>query len=241
MQNSRRILLGCVAALALLPLLARAQDTDAQAKARQALEKQLNNPSTQPPAKAPAAPAPAPAAKPAAAPAAAPSAAPAATPAAAAAAPKPVSASSTNSLEDALHQTIADLKAQPTVQGSGPWTVQVPAAADSDEITKAREAMRQKIADLKTQSDSAPAQLNPHDAAVYIAVKNAKERQHEAELERQAATSSEPPPMTDLSGPVLPISAVQQQKLDALLQQYETDQISPEQYHEQRAKILAGK
>ena len=234
MQNTRCILLGCVAALALLPLPIRAQDTDAQAKARQALEKQLTNSPPQPATKAPAAPAPAQPAK--TAPATAPAAKPAATPPPA----TPVAATSTNALENALHQTISDLRTQPTQQGSGPWAVQMPPAADSEEIAKAREALRQKIADLSNPPETPPAQLNPHDAAVYLAVKDAEKRQHEAELERKAAATSEPPPMQDLSGPVPPISAVKQEKLDALLQQYQTDQISPEQYHEQRAKILAG-
>jgi hypothetical protein len=39
--------------------------------------------------------------------------------------------------------------------------------------------------------------------------------------------------------PPLPISAAKEQQLDALLAQYQADQISPEQYHTQRAAILA--
>jgi hypothetical protein len=39
--------------------------------------------------------------------------------------------------------------------------------------------------------------------------------------------------------PPLPISAAKQQELDALLVQYKADQISPEEYHKQRAAILA--
>jgi hypothetical protein len=42
-----------------------------------------------------------------------------------------------------------------------------------------------------------------------------------------------------LSGPPSSLSPAKQQKLDVLLQQYRADQISPEQYHEQRAKILS--
>jgi hypothetical protein len=42
------------------------------------------------------------------------------------------------------------------------------------------------------------------------------------------------------AGPPPPVSAEKVQKLDALLQQYKADQITPEQYHEERAKILAG-
>jgi hypothetical protein len=43
-----------------------------------------------------------------------------------------------------------------------------------------------------------------------------------------------------LEGPALPISADKVQRLHALLDQYKADQISPEQYQTERAKILAG-
>jgi len=39
--------------------------------------------------------------------------------------------------------------------------------------------------------------------------------------------------------PELPISTTKEARLEALLQQYKTDQITPEQYHTQRAAILA--
>ncbi|HWC59750.1 MAG TPA: hypothetical protein VHC44_08655 [Verrucomicrobiae bacterium] len=42
-----------------------------------------------------------------------------------------------------------------------------------------------------------------------------------------------------LTGPPSPLSPAKQQKLDELLQQYRADQLTPQQYHEQRAKILA--
>ena len=42
-----------------------------------------------------------------------------------------------------------------------------------------------------------------------------------------------------LVGPPSPLPAAKQQKLDVLLQQYRMDQITPAQYHEERAKILA--
>ena len=44
---------------------------------------------------------------------------------------------------------------------------------------------------------------------------------------------------TPIVAPPLPISAAKQQELDALLAQYKADQISPEEYHKQRAAILA--
>jgi hypothetical protein len=45
--------------------------------------------------------------------------------------------------------------------------------------------------------------------------------------------------LPQLSGPPSSLSASKQQKLDELLQQYRADQLTPQQYHEQRAKILA--
>jgi len=44
-----------------------------------------------------------------------------------------------------------------------------------------------------------------------------------------------------MAAPALPTDAAQQQQLNALLQQYRSDQISASQYHGQRAEILAGK
>ena len=42
-----------------------------------------------------------------------------------------------------------------------------------------------------------------------------------------------------LSAPPPAVSSSKQQQLNSLLQQYMSDQITPEQYHERRAKILA--
>ena len=43
-----------------------------------------------------------------------------------------------------------------------------------------------------------------------------------------------------LEGPALPISAAKQQRLANLLARYQADEITPAQYHQERAKILAG-
>lgn len=42
-----------------------------------------------------------------------------------------------------------------------------------------------------------------------------------------------------IEAPALPISASKQARLGQLLDQYKADQITPEQYHQQRAAILA--
>ena len=51
-----------------------------------------------------------------------------------------------------------------------------------------------------------------------------------------AVTPSGPVPIVT---PALPISMTKEQRLQALLGQYKSDQITPEQYHTQRAAILA--
>jgi len=56
-----------------------------------------------------------------------------------------------------------------------------------------------------------------------------------------ATTAKKDSRLTGLQPPALPISAAQQQQLDQLLQQYRANQVSPAQYHSQRAEILAGK
>lgn len=43
-----------------------------------------------------------------------------------------------------------------------------------------------------------------------------------------------------MAAPPLPISASQQQQLQALLQRYQADQVTPEQYQVERQKILNG-
>ncbi len=47
------------------------------------------------------------------------------------------------------------------------------------------------------------------------------------------------PAFPPLESPPVPLSADKQQRLDALLVKYKADQLTPEQYHQQRAKILA--
>ena len=42
-----------------------------------------------------------------------------------------------------------------------------------------------------------------------------------------------------ITAPALPISATKEEKLQALLTKYKADQISPEEYHRQRAAIIA--
>jgi hypothetical protein len=55
-----------------------------------------------------------------------------------------------------------------------------------------------------------------------------------------AKTPAEPTlSLPPLMGPSSPLPPAKQQKLDELLNLYRADRITPEQYHDQRAKILA--
>jgi len=56
----------------------------------------------------------------------------------------------------------------------------------------------------------------------------------------KAASFKTAPLFQPLQGPALPISADKQQRLNELLRKYQVDEITPEQYHQQRASILAG-
>ncbi|HWW00160.1 MAG TPA: hypothetical protein VNZ64_10735 [Candidatus Acidoferrum sp.] len=91
--------------------------------------------------------------------------------------------------------------------------------ADPATIEKAREAVRMKMQTLPVPVDETKA----GQTAGYL---------HRPE--RVTGPGNFPP----LAGPVSPISAAKQQQLDALLLSYKADQITPEQYHAERAKIL---
>jgi hypothetical protein len=286
MQISRRILLACVTAVALLPLTLPAEDTEAQAKARRALEQQLNNPSGQPavqtnipaanqparPQAAPATPkakAPAPTAPPPAVrPAPAPAAAKPAQPVPPVAAPKPTqpvpaaagqeagwdvalpAGSSTDVLEkarNALHQKISDLNGQPPQGAAGfqPVPETAPATPNAGTAVTGTPSQVTRTGTGSASQTRAPA--TARDAAISTAVMDAKARQQqEAKMRNEEAAGKPSEPAVEAPGvlaplfpPPMPISGSKEQRLRELLYRYTNDQINPEQYHQQRAKILA--
>ena len=179
----------CLTAICVVALLAGAiqlrAETEAQAKARQALEQKMRELDTKQPGKAAPALA-APSVPEVAAPAApaqpAPPAAPAAPPAPAAAAPT-------------VEAGFAD----------------APPPSDTPEIERARAALHQKMTQLDVQWPGAAARV--------------------ARPQEFSFKSIEPPPS--------PLSGSKDARLAGLLQRYKSDEISPEDYHKQRAAILA--
>ena len=110
-----------------------------------------------------------------------------------------------------------------------------PQPADSDAIAKARNAVRQQI----NENYEGP-------KADGGAITKAREalRQRMSSMTYAEPTSrggnAEGVNFPPLEGPPLPISSEKQQRLSELLQRYRADQVTPEQYQAERAKILAG-
>jgi hypothetical protein len=261
MQTSRWMLSACVTAIALLPLAARpGQDNEAQAKARQALEQKMKETPAQPAAPAqpqrPATPQPPP-------PAPAPTQAQEVWPEYKETPANPNS----QALEDALHQKMTEGQGQPPVPApksnepapsppapaaatataptaaaaaaatpasmeDAKWDqVVMPPAASPEQLDKAQEALRQSTS--ATGAAMEPAASQPVEAAEPIP---AKRSQKATASKRPSEVQSKLPP---LPTPPPAFSASKEQRLQELLQQYMADRLSPEEYHAQRAKIVA--
>jgi len=127
---------------------------------------------------------------------------------------------------------------------------------DSPEVAKARAALRQNLATTtqptySTQSPvgyqgadkAAHAQAEAQTKAEKAAQIEAEKSEAAAQAERRAkrGANMDPAAFQPIQSPALPISGDKQQRLADLLQKYRADQITPEQYHQERAKILGEK
>jgi hypothetical protein len=112
----------------------------------------------------------------------------------------------------------------------------VPESVNSDSIAKARDAVRQRISE---DSDVGP-KADPESIAK--AREAVRQRMQFITFAEPTSTAGNPPSSNfpPLEGPPLPISSQKQQRLYELLQRYKADQVTPEQYQAERAKILAG-
>ncbi|HEY5914391.1 MAG TPA: hypothetical protein VJA21_27695 [Verrucomicrobiae bacterium] len=119
-------------------------------------------------------------------------------------------------------QGFSGLPAGTTPPAAGDTALTTQPSADEETIAKAREAMRLR---LRGVAQASGAQPSSYDSG------------RKAQLSGSGARLDFPP----LEGPPLPISLEKQNKLADLLQRYKADEISPEEYHAQRAKILSGK
>ena len=167
------------------------------------------------------------------------------------AADTPVQAKARAVLAEKLKESPAQ-PAEPRASASAPAVAPAPAPAarpaftpappaDSQTITQAREALRKKIQELDGLfTDLSGPSVSPESLA------KARELLHQAVAQPQVSNVAQKPEHSQagspkfpaLEGPALPISAEKQQRLNDLLRKYQSDQITPEQYHAERARIL---
>jgi hypothetical protein len=225
MQIAKRFLVVCAATISFtfVTRCAVADDADAQSKAREALEKRLNELQSQPaqPTPPPQTP-PKPVKKPKVAAQPKPTPPP---PPVAVAPPAPVA------------------KPQPKASS---FSADATAPGESDAAARARAALDNRLNQIQSQQPEAPPMqpVQPHMAAT---AQPAATWQPTAPA-HVAVTAPEPPKpvkmnpnkgFAPLPGPASPLSAVKEQRLQELLRKYRADEITPEQYQAERARILA--
>jgi len=191
-------------------------DEAALEKAREALRQKMNdlNAGGQP-VVAPVAPAPAPVAP---------------TPAPVTPAPAPVTPAPAP-VAPAPAVVAAPTPAPAVVETAAGPTMVLPPSADPAAIEKAREAMRQQIGQLPPEPAAPAVQPGAPAPQIYVA--------KPAPAAKPSAAPKGMPVFEPLQGPPVTISAEKQALLSALLQRYRADEITPDQYHAERAKILA--
>ncbi len=91
-------------------------------------------------------------------------------------------------------------------------------------MAKAQQALNEKMKELAAQPPVPPTTPAPPSLTPW----------------RKPSSVQGAPQFPPLQPPPPAVSPEKQQLLDALLRQYQADLITPEQYQDQRAKILAG-
>jgi len=166
-------------------------------------------------------------------------------------------------------KTTPPAKSPPVAKSSSASGQVTATRADSERIAKAREALELKMRELEGQppvasqppvSTSSPgirapeigstrqpnastemSETLPTPPPVKRSAEAESQQPQKSKKPREGKPMPEPRPMYALPpGPPPPVSAEKVQQLQTLLQQYQADRITPEQYHAERAKILAG-
>jgi hypothetical protein len=114
-------------------------------------------------------------------------------------------------------------QAPPEVNSSAAQPVTPPAARQQQFATSAA-----------AQNDTRPSAEQAAEAAAMN-----KSQKAAAVKKQKTPTTKGTPVFQPMEGPPLPISVDKQQRLAELLRAYQTDLVTPDQYHQQRAKILA--
>ena len=170
-------------------------------------------------------------------------------------------------LREAMRQKMAELEAQSTVpsattnpspatakpkhksQSSVAQSTSAQPPVNQESITKARETLHQQMKELESQPPAATPAANP---APKVAGSQPGQKSPEAKSSETAGKSDTQPkpdkaikkPAKGTAFPPIPvpppaISADKDARLAELLRKYKADEITPEEYHQQRAKILS--
>jgi hypothetical protein len=123
------------------------------------------------------------------------------------------------------------------------------AVVESQKLDQAHQALDAKLRELDKQEAAQKAALTQAQVAKTEAPPRAETEtppKAQPKPEKQPVASKPPkqprgtPVFQPIAGPDLPISSDKQQQLSELLQKYKADELSPEQYHAARAKILGA-
>ena len=124
-----------------------------------------------------------------------------------------------------------------------------PATSDAEAQAKAKAALEQKMSEMNKENWATPAVAPaapavPQTQPVTISpVKPAPPAVKPAVMSPPSQINANYPGkelgLKPIVAPPLPISAAKEARLQALLEQYKADQITPKEYHDQRAAILA--
>ena len=124
-----------------------------------------------------------------------------------------------------------------TLQGADSSTqAPPPTATSSQTLTNQTELKNQSAAEAKARKEAAKKQKAEAKARKEAEAKAKAEKNKPAQPAAKA--QGKKPTVQPPEAPPLPISAEQEQRLQELLQKYKADQITPEQYQTERARIL---
>lgn len=241
----------CALAVGTIGFTIRAQDNPAQAAARIALAKQLFEASAPPATNAPAANA------------VGSKEAKAKAKADKAAAEAQAKQAAAQAAAEAKARQDADKKLADQQAAQARAAAAIKAQEEKDAAAKAKQDAAKKLADqqasqAKAAAEPAKAQAATNNAAASAAAnteakagKEQKETPPKAAPAGQTAAAPQPGSRTGnsyqgadlglkpIAPPPLPISASKADRLAALLRKYQADQVTPQEYHQQRAAILA--
>jgi hypothetical protein len=137
--------------------------------------------------------------------------------------PPASSAEQKRQAQEALERTLARMQGRPEMPATQPATSEAPAPEQETS------GQTPPLYETKTTAKAQPPTKSPQPEPAQ-AWAEPKQVQPQKNNKYYLPPLPAPPPA---------VSASKEQRLKDLLQQYMTDQITPEQYHEQRAKILA--